>query len=77
MMFDMSAGLDVHEQIQANVVIQPCISPKNLLYRGANAADHRYCAPTVGSIDAISAKDKAIKVVPLRAGIKSAYVGRR
>jgi hypothetical protein len=64
MMFVMSAGLEVHEQIHANVVIQPCKSPKNLLYLGAKAADQRYCAPTVGSMDAISARDMAISVVP-------------
>jgi hypothetical protein len=64
MMFEISAGFELHEHILAKVVIQPCISPKNLLYRGAKAADHRYCAPTVGSMDAISARDNAIRVVP-------------
>lgn len=63
-MFEISAGFDVHEQIHAKVVIQPCMSPKNLLYFGANAADQRYCAPTVGSMEAISASDKAMSVVP-------------
>jgi hypothetical protein len=65
--FDISAAFEVHEQIHANVVIQPCMSPKNLLYRGANAAVQRYCAPTVGSMDAISASDTAIRVVPMPA----------
>ena len=63
--FEISAGFDVQEQIHANVVIQPCMSPKNLLYFGANAADQRYCAPTAGSMEAISASDKAISVVPM------------
>lgn len=63
--FEMSAEFDVHEQIHANIVIQPYMSPKNLLYFGANAADQRYCAPTVGSMEAISAIDKAINVVPM------------
>lgn len=67
MMFEMRAGFDVQEQIQANTVIQPCMSPTNRLYLGAKAADHRYCAPTVGSIDAISARDMAIRVVPIPA----------
>lgn len=69
--FEMSAGLDVQEQIQANTVIHPteesdtwvtgvkrdgrdqgvpCINPKNLFHFGAKVADHRYCAPTVGSL---------------------------
>jgi hypothetical protein len=66
-MLDISAAFEVHEQIQAKVVIQPCISPKNLLYLGANAAVQRYCAPTVGSMEAISASDMAIRAVPMPA----------
>lgn len=63
-MFDINAGFDVAEQIHPNVVIQPCIRPKNRFHFGAKAADQRYCAPTVGSIEAISASDMAVKVVP-------------
>lgn len=63
-MLEMSAGFEVQEQIQANTVIQPCMSPKNLFQRGANVADHRYYAPTVASIAASSARDRATSVVP-------------
>lgn len=64
MMFETSAGFEVHEQIQAKTVNHPCMRPKNLFHRGAKAADQRYWAPTVGSIDAISAREMAIRVVP-------------
>lgn len=34
----------------------PCINPKNLFHFGAKVADHRYCAPTVGSLRAVSCR---------------------
>jgi hypothetical protein len=64
MMLEMMAGFDVQEHIQANTVIQPCNRPKKRFHRGAKAADQRYCAPTVGSMEDISASDKATRVVP-------------
>jgi hypothetical protein len=42
MTLDTSEGLDVHEHIHANTVIQPCMSPKKRLYFGAKVADHLY-----------------------------------
>jgi hypothetical protein len=65
MILEMRAGFGVQEQIQVNTEIHPCKRPKNLLYFGAKAEDHRYCAPTVGSMDASSASESAINVVPI------------
>ena len=45
----------------------PCIQVRNsLILGGANSAFQWYCAPAMGQIEAISAKDRASAIVPER-----------
>ena len=44
----------------------PCIQVINdLIFGGANIAVQWYCAPAIGHIDAISAKERANAIVPV------------
>jgi hypothetical protein len=54
-------------RITCYICYLPCIQVRNsLIFGGANSAVQWYCAPAMGQIEAISAKDRASAIVPER-----------